>query len=263
MWAKTLSDYMRKVVILAAGRGTRMRDAAGDLPKPMILVAGKPILEHILDRLRAASFTDVLIVTGYRAGLIEAHFASYPMRIEFRRQQQLDGTARAALLARDFAVGDPFLLTFGDILTETRDYQGMWSRLEEDARAVVVVKHVEDPWQGAAVYEQNGILTRIIEKPPPGASTTNWNSAGSYVFRPNVFPELQRVPMSARGEYELTSALQQMIHAGQKLLLYPLLGTWRDVGRPEDLAAAEELLDASIRSSTGAASPTAGSPPEN
>jgi NDP-sugar pyrophosphorylase family protein len=263
MWSKTLSDYMRKVVILAAGRGARMRHAAGDLPKPMIPLAGKPMLEHILDRLRAASFTDALMVTGYRAELIETHFAGYPMRIEFRRQHELDGTARAALLARDFAASDPFLLTFADILTETRDYQGMWSRLEEDATAVVVVKNVEDPWQGAAVYEQNGILTRIIEKPPPGTSTTNWNSAGSYVFRPNVFPELHRVPMSARGEYELTSALQQMIHAGQKLLLYPLQGAWRDVGRPEDLAAAEQLLDSSIRSSTGAAGPTTGSPQES
>jgi len=103
-------------------------------------------------------------------------------------------------------------------------------KLDEDAAAVVVAKRVEDAWQGAAVYEENGILTSIIEKPLPGTSTTNWNSAGSYGFREDVFPELKRVPLSARGEYELTSAVQRLILAGHKLRLYPLQGSWRDVG---------------------------------
>ncbi|MBK5293408.1 MAG: NTP transferase domain-containing protein [Acidobacteriia bacterium] len=235
---------MRKAVILAAGRGTRMQDAAGDLPKAMIPLAGKPMLEHILDRLRQAGFTDVALVVGYRAGAIEFHFASYPLALTFIIQTQLNGTAPALLLARGFVGNDPFLLTFGDTLTTVDDYRRMWSRLtaDPDAAAVAVVKHVEDPWQGAAVYEQDGVLTGIIEKPAPGTSTTHWNSAGSYVFRPEVFPQLERVPLSPRGEYEVTSAVSQMIEAGNRLLLYPLQDGWRDVGRPSDIDAAEALL---------------------
>ena len=85
-------------------------------------------------------------------------------------------------------------------------------------------------------------MIRIVEKPAIGTSTTHWNSAGSYVFRPTVFEELERVPLSVRGEYELTSALSQMIERGLRLLLYPLQGAWRDVGRPGDLDAARKMV---------------------
>jgi len=231
-------------VILAAGRGTRMRALTDDIPKPMLPLAGKPLLEHVLDRLREACFTRALIVTGYRAELIEEYFAGYPMETRFRRQDPIDGTATAARLARDFAGADGFILTFADILTDPADYLGMAGLLEADpaAQAVVGVKRVEDPCQGAAVYEQAGRVTAIIEKPPPGASATHWNSAGLYAFRPAVFEELDRVPRSPRGEFELTSAVAQMIAAGKRLLLYPVKGDWRDVGRPEDLEAARGMV---------------------
>ncbi|MBM3810160.1 MAG: nucleotidyltransferase family protein [Acidimicrobiia bacterium] len=234
---------MRKAVILAAGKGTRMRDAAGDLPKPMIALAGKPLLEHILDRLREAGFEEALIVTGYRAEVIEAHLAEYPMRLVFRRQEKLDGTARAAGLAGEFAGGEAFLLTFGDIITAAVDYAAMRERLTADAAAVLAVKHVEDPWQGAAVYEEGGVVTRIVEKPERGTSRTNWNSAGSYVFRAELFDVLDRVAVSPRGEYELTSAIAWMLSSGRRVVIHALGEAWRDVGRPEDLAAAEAILE--------------------
>jgi dTDP-glucose pyrophosphorylase len=85
-------------------------------------------------------------------------------------------------------------------------------------------------------------VTRIVEKPAPGTSTTHWNSAGLYSFRPAIFDELARIPLSPRGEYELPSAMAQLLHAGRKLLLYPIRGAWRDIGRPEDIAIAEKLL---------------------
>ncbi len=240
---------MPKAVILAAGRGTRMGDAAGDLPKAMIPLAGKPMLEHILVRLRQAGFSEAAIVVGYRAAAIESYFAFPPLPLTFFHQTELTGTATALLLARSFTGEDPFLLTFGDILTTVQDYRNMWSRLEAgpDAAAVVVVQHVDDPWQGAAVYETGGVLTRIIEKPAQGTSTTNWTSAGSYVFRPEIFPQLARVPLSPRGEFEVTSAVAQMIDEGKRLLLYPLQGDWRDVGRPSDLDFAERLVSDPLR----------------
>lgn len=234
---------MRKAVVLAAGRGKRMGDLTSHLPKPMLRVNGKPLLEHILERLRAAGFESALIVTGYRAETIEGYFAGYSMPLTFVRQDTLNGTATAALLARKFAGEDPFLLTFGDILIEPEDYRDAVRLMaSSEVEGVVAVKRVEDPYQGAAVYEANRRVTRIIEKPPRGTSSTNWNSAGMYAFRPGVFEELQRVPVSERGEYELTSALSQMLINGKSLFIVEVRGEWRDVGRPEDLEAAAELI---------------------
>lgn len=235
---------MRKAVVLAAGRGKRMKELTEHLPKPMLRVNGKPLLEHALDRLRAAGFEECFLVTGYRAELIEEHFRDYPMRLVFHRQDPIDGTGSAALLARDFAGADPFLLTFGDIVMDAEDYAGIARRLEEDPAAVAAagVKYVEDPWQGAAVYEKAGVVTRIVEKPAPGTSTTHWNSAGVYTFRPAVFDELARIGLSPRGEYELTSAVEALLARGDRLLLYVIEGRWRDVGRAEDLDAAAGLV---------------------
>lgn len=230
--------------MLAAGRGTRMGGLTDMLPKPMLPLAGKPMLEHVLDRLRAAGSRRVLLVVGYRREQIERHFSGYPLVIDYRVQHSPEGTGHAALLAREFAGDEPFLLTFGDILAEPSDYLAIASRLAADpsASGAAGVKWVDDPCQGAAVYESAGVVTRLVEKPPAGSSTTHWNSAGLYAFRPVIFDYLVRLKKSPRGEYELTSAVSDLVKAGGRLLLSPMEGAWRDVGKPEDLPEAEKLL---------------------
>ena len=99
---------LSKAVILAAGRGTRMQALTDQVPKPLLEVGGRPLLARVVDNLRQAGLADLLIVTGYRAEQVESHFAD-ETGITFRRQQVRDGTARAALLARDFAGPDDFL----------------------------------------------------------------------------------------------------------------------------------------------------------
>jgi NDP-sugar pyrophosphorylase family protein len=216
-----------------------MQTLTGDRPKPMLLLNGKPLLEHLLDGLRTAGFSDVLIVTGYHAEMIEQYFRSYPVNLQFRRQDPLDGTATAALLAEDFVDGDAFVLTFADILIDASCYIKILDSLLGDPKieAVVAVKDVDDPYQGAAVYEEGGRVLRIIEKPPKGTSTTCWNSAGLFAFRPSIFEELRQVPRSSRGEFELTSALAQLLARGALVRIFPIEGFWRDIGRPEDLTA--------------------------
>jgi len=208
-----------------------------DLPKPMLPVHGKPLLEHILDRLGQAGVRECGLIMGYRHEVIEQHFASYPMRLEFIHQDIINGTAGAAKLARGFTGSDPFLLAYGDIWCEPGDYRRVMQpiEIEPETEATLAVKYVEDPFQGAAVYVVDGFICKIIEKPPQGTSTTHWNSAGIYCFRPSVFDEIDRVPLSVRGEYEITSAFEQMIEAGRKLRAVEIMGAWRDIGRPEDL----------------------------
>jgi UDP-N-acetylglucosamine diphosphorylase / glucose-1-phosphate thymidylyltransferase / UDP-N-acetylgalactosamine diphosphorylase / glucosamine-1-phosphate N-acetyltransferase / galactosamine-1-phosphate N-acetyltransferase len=157
-------------------------------------------------------------------------------------QDPVNGTGSAALLAAPFVRGETFLLTFGDILCEPAEYTRCVSIFDtfRGTMAVLGVKWVEDPWQGAAVYEQEGLVLRVIEKPAKGSSTTHWNSAGIYAFQPVVFEYLSGLKPSARNEYELTSAIAEMIAADLEVRISPIEGHWRDVGRPEDLRAESE-----------------------
>ncbi len=233
---------MKKAVILAAGRGTRMGELTREIPKPLIPLNGRPMLLHILDRIAAAGVEEVLLVTGYLAEQIEEVASGHGLRVSFRRQETVNGTAKAALLARQWVGESPFLLTFGDILAEPEHYVGMRESFT-GFDGVLAARFVEDPYQGAAIYvDEKRRVQRIIEKPERGTSKTHWNSAGIYVFSPIVFDELERVPLSARGEYEATSAITQMLDARRALKMFALEGTWMDVGRPEDLAAAAEAV---------------------
>jgi UDP-N-acetylglucosamine diphosphorylase / glucose-1-phosphate thymidylyltransferase / UDP-N-acetylgalactosamine diphosphorylase / glucosamine-1-phosphate N-acetyltransferase / galactosamine-1-phosphate N-acetyltransferase len=231
--------YIHRAVILAAGKGTRMGAISHEMPKPMLPIQGKPMLEHILERLAGAGVDRFFIVVGYHHEIIEEHFQNWRLPIEFRLQQPVNGTGSATRLAKDFSSAEPLLLTYADILCEPAEYIRGSAILREHANtvAVLAVKAVDDPWQGAAVYEENGRIREIIEKPPKGASTTHWNSAGFYAFRPVLFDYLDRVQPSPRNEYELTSALDLMLEDHLELRISPIAGEWRDVGRPEDLAA--------------------------
>ncbi|MBI4892410.1 MAG: nucleotidyltransferase family protein [Acidobacteria bacterium] len=229
-------------VILAAGRGTRLKSVTGDLPKPLLLLNGKPMVEHVMGSLRHAGFDKFLLVVGYRHELFYARFAG-DHSVHYALQDPVDGTGSATRLAEGFTAGDPFLLIFGDILAAPEDLAELWKRLMDDPEAagVIAVKEVDDPYQGAAVYEENGVVSRIIEKPPIGTSTTRWNSAGIYAFRRVVFEALARIQKTERDEYELPSAVTMLLGEGKRFLISPLVGAWRDVGRPEDVAAAAEI----------------------
>lgn len=216
-----------------------MGDITHEIPKPMLPIHGRPMLEHILNRLAAAGVERFFIVVGYHHEIIEQHFRGWRLPIEFRVQDPLNGTGSAARLAKNFVNATPFLLTYADILCDPSEYLSCGSVLDQfpGASAVLAVKGVDDPWQGAAVYEERGRIREIVEKPPKGTSSTHWNSAGFYVFRPVVFDYLDRIHPSPRNEYELTSALDLMLEARLELRISPIQGEWRDVGRPEDLAA--------------------------
>ncbi len=219
-----------------------MGNMTDEIPKPMLLVQGRPMLDHILERLSLSGISRFLIITGYHAEAIEQRLANRSAQIKFVRQNPVNGTGSGALLGREFAGGEPFLLTYGDILCDPAEYARAISILLNDSTAAAVaVKAVDDPWQGAAVYEENGRISRILEKPPKGTSTTRWNSAGFYTFRPVIFNYLSRLQPSPRGEYELTSALDSMLADGLDLRISPVEGPWHDVGRPEDLAAVNAL----------------------
>ena len=234
-----MSETIDRAVLLAAGRGTRMGAITEEIPKPLLPVHGKPLMEHIMDRLAEAGIRRFLVVVGFQGERIERHFANWRWPVEFRVQEPVNGTGSAARLAKQFAGDEPFLLSFGDCLCSAAEYVRCLTILRDSAAtaAVLAAKDIEDPWLGAAIYEEDGRISRIVEKPPKGTSTTRWGSAGFYGFRPVIFDYLERLTPSVRNEYEITSAFEMMLADGLELRISPVEGDWRDVGRPEDLAA--------------------------
>ena len=230
-----------KAVLFAAGRGTRLGAITANYPKALLEVGGRPIIVHILDGLVRAGIADVAVITGHSAGLLEAEVGTGEqsgLRITYVRQETLDGTARALSLCRDFLGDGQFFWSWGDILVEHSNYARVL-RTARFADAIVAVNEVDDPWAGGAVYVENSMrVTRIVEKPQPGTSTTRWNNAGFGVLGPGIWPEVERLQPSARGEYELPRAIAAMVDDGVEVRAVPSEGAWFDVGRPDDLEAA-------------------------
>lgn len=246
-----------KAVILAAGKGTRMRELTNELPKPMLRVQGRPILEHIVAGIVAAGVRNIFIVTGWRADVIEKHFGAgrkFGAEITYGQQAVQDGTGKAPETAREFAGDSPFLLTYGDILVPPETYPQMIRRFDEgDFAGVITVTRGEDVTKGGLnFFDEQFCLKQLVEKPSPeqleqlrrdgwlkpGAPA--WYNAGIYIFRPALFGFTASLKKSSRGEYELTDAISAMIVAGQKLAGLEIPGRWVDVRDPETLAKLEK-----------------------
>jgi len=230
---------IEKAVILAAGRGTRMRELTQDLPKPMIRVRNRPVLQHIVEGLASAGIRQFLLVVGYRGDVVRQFFkdgADFGVRIEYTEQKIQDGTGRVVDLARDFAGQSSFVLSYGDILVDPANYQAL-VRLEESVEAIISVKRDEDVSKGGAVFFNEAFeLIDLREKPKPGEPTSPWYNAGLYAFRPSIFEFTARLQPSPRGEYELTDAIRALAHSGKKVKGLELTGQWADVRDPEILA---------------------------
>jgi dTDP-glucose pyrophosphorylase len=234
-----MSTSITKAVLLAAGRGTRMRELTNELPKPMIAVRGKPILRHIIEGLRGAGVTRFLIIVGYRADVVRQAFgdgAQLGVAIDYAQQLVQDGTGRVVELAKDFSGSEAFVLHYGDILVDPSNYSRL-TNLSPETEAIVSVKRNEDVSQGGAVFVNERFeLTDLREKPQSNEPTSPWYNAGIYAFRPSIYEFTARLEPSPRGEYELTDAIRALAHSGKKVQALELSGDWADVRDPEILA---------------------------
>jgi dTDP-glucose pyrophosphorylase len=246
-----------KAVILAAGKGTRMKELTDELPKPMLDVQGKPVLEHILQGLIASDIRELFIVTGFRAEVIESYFgdgSKWQVQLRYGRQIVQDGTGKAPEIAKEFVGGSSFLLTYGDILVKPNTYRRMVQRFEQGPfSGVVTVTPGEDVTKGGLnFFDEQFCLKRLVEKPAPeqleelrreGWLKPNepvWYNAGIYIFTPALFDFTARLEKSPRGEYELTDAISGLLAANHKLAGLEIEGRWVDVRDPEVLRRLRE-----------------------
>lgn len=233
-----------------------MRELTNEMPKPMLRVQGKPILEHIIEGIHSTGIREIFIITGFRAEVVEEYFGDgtkWGVKIAYGRQLVQDGTGKAPELAREFVEASPFLLTYGDILVKPETYAQMIKRYNEDYfSGVVTVTGSQDVTKGGLFFfDDKFCLTHLVEKPSqseleglrkPGLlkpGETAWYNAGIYIFRPSLFEFTARLQKSARGEYELTDAILALIQTHHPLAGLKIEGRWVDVRDPEVLASLE------------------------
>ena len=230
-----------KAVVLAAGRGTRMKELTDELPKPMVEVKGTPILESIVRGLVANGVRQILIVVGYRKEVITDYFgdcSAFGCEVSYVEQIVQDGTGRVVELAKGFAGQDPFILSYGDILVPAESYAPLVDFTNVDGK--LTVKIDEDVRKGGAVFIEDGLVTNLIEKPKDNEPTSPYYNAGIYVFSPVIFDYTAELKLSPRGEYELTDAIAAQVRDGLRIEAVELAGDWADVRDPEVLRELNE-----------------------
>ena len=236
--------FLLKAIVLAAGRGTRMRPLTYTRPKHMLPVAGKPLLEHIVDFLRSANVTDLSIVVRHMKEHITEYFSDgsrFNVKIQYVEQTPGNlGLAHAVKCASP-AVEDEedFVVILGDVLIELDLKQMLKQHKSKKAKATIALATVEDPRPfGVVTFNKNLEVEQLVEKPKVPAS--NHVITGLYVFKHDILEIINNLEPSWRGEYELTDAIQEMVKEGDSVYGFPATNWWKDTGRPTDLLDANK-----------------------
>ena len=226
-----------KAVIPLAGKGTRLRPLTHHTPKPLLKVAGKPVLAYILDDLVELGVKEIVFIVGYLRDAIEEWIGEeYPQLTgHFVVQEVQDGTAGAIALAEPY-VDEDVLIIFADAVLEV-DY-GLTATLGAEYGAVLWAKEVEDYQRyGVIVTNEDGTMKKIVEKPSEPISKLA--NIGLYYIRDHelLFEGVRHTLASQpgpSGEFYLTDAFQYMVDQGSRLITAPVEGWW-DAGKPETL----------------------------
>jgi UTP--glucose-1-phosphate uridylyltransferase len=242
---------VRKAVIPAAGLGTRFLPATKTMPKEMLPIVDKPVLQYVVEEAIHSGIDDILIVTGRGKRAIEDHFDSSPeleafledsgkdslaaemrkigdgARIYYIRQKRQLGLGDAIRLAREHTGGEPFAVLLGDTIIDPPEGEGPGLRLllrafEKTGGSVVAVHEVPKEWvsrygivDGRALPDDPDLfrLERLIEKPSPETSPSRLAIAGRYVFTPDILQALDRTGAGIGGEIQLTDAMNRLAQA--------------------------------------------------
>jgi glucose-1-phosphate thymidylyltransferase len=238
-----------KVIVPLAGKGTRLLPLTKRVPKPLVHVAGRPVMDYVMDTIAGFDVEELIVITGHLKQDVERYITThYKVPARFVEQKTLDGTAGAIDLARPWVDG-PVLIIFVDTLFDA----DLSLIRTSDADGILWAKEVEDYRRfGVIVTDGKGYMTRIVEKPDTPVSRLA--NIGLYYIRDwrTLFDGIGQVMGRAAGkggEYYLTDAFQYMVDQGRRLLVANV-GGWYDCGKVDTLLETNEHL---LRTSRGLA----------
>ena len=225
-----------KAVILAGGLGSRLRPFTEAIPKPLLPIGEKSVLEVQVLHLKENGFKDIFIATNYKAEYVESFMGDgsrYGVNLKFSKEVKPLGTCGPITLLKS-ELNEPFVLMNGDILTTLKFDLLYNSAVQNEALLTIVTKHILTPFNFGNVTSKDGYLTNIEEKPNFKLEIV----AGIYVFKPEIFSQIPQ------NEYfGMDTLMKNMLAKKQKVARYLMKEYWVDIGRYEDYKAAQEDYD--------------------
>jgi len=233
-----------KALVLSGGSGTRLRPFSYSMPKQLIPIANRPVLEHVLENIAELGVTEVGIIVGAWAPEITAVVgdgARFGVRVSYIRQDRPLGLAHCVALARPFLGDDDFVMYLGDIMLPDGVVE-IAERFQASRPAAHVVLHkVPDPRAfGVAELAADGTVLRLVEKPQLPRS--DLAIIGVYFFTSQIHTAVAAIEPSRRGELEITDAIQWLLASGADVRASEYTGYWKDTGRVEDVLACNRRL---------------------
>ncbi len=236
---------IKKVVIAAAGQGTRMKHLTKDKSKHLITVQEKPFLAYLLENLQKAGYSEIILVVGFRADLMQEFLDEYSFKATVVNQfdilgpkEKEYGTLCPIKCVKDLVGDEDFLAVYGDNLFSVNDLKSM--NIDDDYCYVAGRIEKEHPEKYGVLISDNGLLNKIIEKPQEFVG--DLVNTGLYKFTNEVFDKIPEIKLSPRGEYELTDAIT-LLAQDKKVKIKRIKDHWMDFGNPEDIPKCDKFLN--------------------